>query len=106
VRVRLLLIAVALVVSALAGLRPADPPLVQSFDRAPTSGALAGQPGPDPALPAVISAAAIMSSSVQSQPAVWPRGLVRPAQRASATTIRPAVAVHVSARPVTFPLLI
>jgi hypothetical protein len=106
VRIRLLPVAAALAVLALAGVRAGDPPAVSPHNTAPASGQLDHQPAPNPALPAVASAAITKSASVQSQPAVWPRGFVRPAQRVSTTTVRPTFFAAAAPRPLTFPLLI
>jgi len=106
VRVRLFLIAAALAILAIAGLRPGEPSSAPSLDSTPASSQLASEPAPDPALPAVITAAVARSASVQSQPAIWPHGFVRPAQWVLAGTAQPAVFAATSARPLTFPLLI
>ena len=105
-RVRLTLIVVALAVLAFAGLRPLEQRSPESPSSAATSGQLAGQPAPDPDLPAIVNVAVTTSVTVHTYLVVDSGRHLRPAQSVLAGTLRTPVVPDDTARPRSFPLLI
>ncbi|MPZ17340.1 MAG: hypothetical protein GEV06_05435 [Luteitalea sp.] len=105
-RIRLTLIVAALAILALAGLRPEVSRSTEPHGSAGSSGQLAGQPAPDPALPAIGSAAATASSTVQTLPHSGLSRHVRPAQAVFTLTVPAPVLPDVTTKPRSFPLLI
>jgi hypothetical protein len=107
VRSRLPLILLALAVLTFAGLDQGEPRAAKPGDRASTQSQISTQPAPDSALPAIISAVAKRSATVQTLPALAGRhDHALPADVAGTehrgTQRRP----EFNARPLTFPLLI
>jgi len=107
VRSRLTLILLALTVLAVAGLDQGEPRAVEPLDNASTQSQLSAQPAPDPALPAIVGAAAKGSATVQTLPALagWHRH-ARPVDVAGTHRPRTLHGSDFTARPRTFPLLI
>jgi hypothetical protein len=66
VRVRITFIAIALLIAAFGGLRQGELRSAEPYDGPPASGQLAGQPAPDPALPAFMSVAVNGSSTART----------------------------------------
>lgn len=106
VRLRLVLIACALVVLAWAGVRQFDVRATEPSTGTPAAGQLSAQPAPAPAMPAVITEATTASPTTPTPlTSGWHRHL-RPADTAVIVHRPPQyTAVH-AARPLTFPLLI
>jgi hypothetical protein len=106
VRIRIAVLVVALAVLAFAGLRSGDHQPADVHPCSSSSGRLAAQPAPEPALPAIASAAAIGTTILQTLPfSEWP-GHVRPVRRATAVA---GVSLVWSAAPAArrdYPLLI
>lgn len=104
---RLTLILLALTVLAFAGLDQGEPRAVEPLDNASTQSQLSAQPAPDPALPAIVSAAAKGSATVQTLPALpaWHRHALPVALTG---TDHPGTqhGWDLTARPRTYPLLI
>ena len=104
-RLRLILIALALLVLAFAGLRQADA-------RAPHTGGvvasqLSSQPAPDHEPPTIVRAAVTASATAQTHVACEPRGHVRPALDVSSDGRQPLhVPAYWASLPQSFPLLI
>ena len=105
VRIRSILIALAVVVLAFAGLRHVD-------TRAPHTGSVASsqlssQPAPDPEPPAIVKAAVTASSTAQTHVACEPRGHERPVLDLSTDGRRPLHdPAYRASLPQSFPLLI
>jgi hypothetical protein len=105
VRLRLILIVIALVVLAFVGLRQADA-------RAPHTGSLASsqlstQPAPDPEPPAIVKAAVTASATAQTYVACEPRGQERHAQVVPTDGRQPLhEPAYGASLPQSFPLLI
>jgi hypothetical protein len=106
VRSRFILIVVALAVLAFAGLRHGDHRSTAPPGSNGATGQLAGQPAPDSALPAVVSAAATASAAVQTLPHSGWRHLVRPAEDAFTAVRQTPLVPDGATRRRTFPLLI
>ena len=106
VRVRPLLILLAFVALAFAGLRQEGPPAPEPQSHTPAQGALNAPPAPDADLPATLTAAVKGSAYVQTEPAAIDAPLLRPEP---VSTAAPHIARAIpdrTARPLTFPLLI
>jgi hypothetical protein len=106
-RSRLTLILLALTVLAAAGLGQGDPRAADPGDSASTQSQLSAQPAPDPALPAIVSAAAKGSATVRTLPAL--AGWHRHAGPVDVVGTDHPGAQHgpdLIARPRTYPLLI
>jgi hypothetical protein len=106
VRRRLALIVAALAILAVAGFadrsqRPAD-----SHDGAPASSRISGQPAPDPALPAFLSAPAKGQATVQTLTFSQARRDGRPSEGVTTASQLSRVGADHAARPRAFPLLI
>jgi len=106
VRLRVLLIACALVVLALAGLRQDSDPSADPPGGLNASGQLSAQPAPEPSMPAVVGAAAKASTPSPTSLPSGPHRHLRP------HTVLVEAARHAQRagpgadRPRTFPLLI
>jgi len=106
VRIRLTFIAIALAVLVFGGLRQGDLRLSEPYDSPPTSGQLAGQPAPDPALPVVVSVAVHGSSTTRTlSSSHWHRHRRPAAAFTAASQHTPIVSDRATSRR-SFPLLI
>ena len=106
VRIRIAVIVVALAALAFVGLRPGDHRPAGADERPSSSGQLAAQPAPEPALPAIVSAAVTGATTVQTLPfSEWP-GHVRPIRGAATVTGGALVGSAAPTKRRTFPLLI
>jgi len=106
VRARLLLIAVALAVLAVAGPRHDGKFPTGLRQGEPASGQLATQPAPEPDACAIVSAAVIPSITVDTHLVPESRRHVRPAQGALVVSPHLPSAPHATAGPHSFPLLV
>lgn len=106
VRLRLLLIACALVVLAFAGLRHASAPPVDPIGALGTTGHLSTQPAPEPALPAVITEATTAAPTTPAPLTSGGQRHLRPADPTVIVNHPPQPSATHATRPLTFPLLI
>lgn len=107
VRIRLTLIAAALAVLALAGLRGDDARANEAAHVAVATTHLVAQPAPDVDPPAIVRAAVATPSGPQTLAAIDARGGARPVPGPlAAATQTPADPAYDVSRPRTFPLLI
>jgi hypothetical protein len=107
VRLRLPLILFALTVLTFAGLDRGAPRTAEPGDWTPTQNQISTQPAPDSALPAIISAVAKRSATVQTLPALAGRhDLARPVDVTGTAHRGTQRRPEFNARPLTFPLLI
>jgi hypothetical protein len=106
VRARLLLIALSLVILAFVGLRHVSQNLPSPHASHETAGQLAGQPAPEPTVPAIVKAPATVSSTVQMLLDSGGHRVARPALDVMPVAARSLGGPDTSARPRSFPLLI
>jgi hypothetical protein len=106
VRVRVLLISLALVALAFAGFHQRDTPPVEQSISAAGSGELAGKPAPEAEPLAIIGAALGAAGAGQAKLLAASRQLPHPAGRVIVAHPTSAGVSGLDARPRTFPLLI
>jgi hypothetical protein len=95
-----------LAVLAFAGLRPVDQRSPEPPSGKAASGQLAGQPAPEPELPAIVNVAVTTSVTVHTQLVAESCRHLRPARSVFTVTLRTPVVPDDTARPRSFPLLI
>jgi hypothetical protein len=107
VRLRLVFVAIALAVLALAGLRLENQRSVAPHSSIGASSHLSSQPAPDPEPPIIVRAAVTASATAQMHLACEPRCYVRPAQDVpSGSRQPPREPAYRAGLPRSFPLLI
>jgi hypothetical protein len=106
VRLRLLLIACALVILAFAGLRPIDEHSIDPSGSTAASSQLVAKPAPEPSLPAVVPEAASTSPTTPTPLTLGWHRHVRPVDTAAPIDRPASRATRSAAIPLTFPLLI